>query len=136
MKKCKIYFLIILFIILSIFLIFSFKIVFAKYMFSKSIVVANVDIDRTSPQVTISYLPKNVTKDKIVVRIKANEEIKPINGWILQDDKKTLIKEYDKNIIEEIEIEDLAGNKTKQKVTVTQIDKECPSIEILEITKP
>lgn len=134
MKKCKIYFLIILFIILSIFLIFSFKIVFAKYMFSKSIVVANVDIDRTSPQVTISYLPKNVTKDKIVVRIKANEEIKPIDGWILQDDKKTLIKEYDENIIEEIEIEDLAGNKTKQKVTVAQIDKECPSIEILEIT--
>ena len=89
MKKCKIYFLIILFIILSIFLIFSFKIVFAKYMFSKSIVVANVDIDRTSPQVTISYLPENVTNDKIVVRIKANEEIKPIDGWILQDDKKT-----------------------------------------------
>lgn len=103
-------------------------------MFSEAIIVANINIDRTKPKVEILYSEKNITNDNVVVTIKANEEVKQIEGWQLQEDKKTLIKEYKNNIVEEIEIQDLSGNKIKEIININQIDREAPIIEISTIT--
>lgn len=131
MKKYKIYFCLI--VVFFIFLIFPFKNSFAKYIFTESILAANIDIDRTKPKVEISYSEENFTKEKVIVTVKANEEIKEIEGWKLLEDKKTLIKEYEENIIEEIEIQDISGNKVNKTINIDQIDKEAPIIEITNI---
>ena len=122
MKKYKIYFCLI--IVFLIFIIFPLNNILAKYIFTESIIAANINIDRTKPKVEVSYSKKDITNDKVVVTVKANEEIKQIEGWQLQKDKKTLIKEYNKNIIEEIEIQDLSGNKTRKTINISQINKE------------
>lgn len=132
MKKYKIYFCLI--IVFFIFIIFPLKNSFAKYVFTESIIAANIDIDRTKPKVEVTYSEENFTKEKVIVTITANEEIKEIEGWKLQEDKKTLIKEYEENVVEEIEIQDLSGNKTIQTINVNQIDKEAPIIQISNIT--
>lgn len=129
MKKYKIYFCIIIIFLISI--IFPLKNVLAKYIFTESIIAVNIDIDRTKPKVQVIYSEKDIANNKVVVTIKANEEVKPIKGWQLQKDKKTLIKEYNKNIIEEIEIQDLSGNKISQAININQI---APIIEIHDIT--
>ena len=131
MKKYKIYFCLI--IVFFIFIIFPLKNSFAKYVFTESIIAANIDIDRTKPKVEVTYSEENFTKEKVIVTITANEEIKEIEGWKLQEDKKTLIKEYEENVVEEIEIQDLSGNKTIQTINVNQIDKEAPIIQISNI---
>lgn len=125
-------------VIISMFAIFLFSglvnQVFAKYVIEENIVVANVIIDRTSPNVKIKYSTKEVTNEKVEVTIEADEEIQGVDGFELQKDKKTLKKEYDKNTKEEIEIKDLAGNIKTLTIEVNNIDKEAPIIEIRKVT--
>ena len=42
----------------------------------------------------------------------ANKELKPIEGWTLNEEKKSLNKVYVEKTTEEVEIEDFEGNKT------------------------
>lgn len=125
-------------IVICIFLFLLFIIysthVLAKYVIEETLSVATIQIDRTSPILEISYSTQELTTKNVEVTIKANEEIREMDGWILEEDKRTLKKEYMKNIKEEINIKDLSGNITKADIIVDNIDKELPTITIKKIT--
>lgn len=132
MKKYKVYFCVISAIF--IFFIIPFSTSFAKYVLTESMLVANINIDRTKPKLQVTYSTETTTNGSVIVTIKANEEIQEIEGWKLQEDKKTLIKEYEENIVEEIKVKDISGNETSQTINIDQIDKEAPVIKIAKIT--
>ena len=108
--------------------------VFAKYVIVENIEVGTIKIDRTNPTLNVSYSCKNVTSENVEVTIKADEQIGKIEGWTLQEDKKTLKKSYTKDTNEEIEIEDISGNVTKTTININNIDKEAPRVTIEKIT--
>lgn len=124
-------------IIISIFFLLLFSIcntqVWAKYVIEETLPVATIRIDRTDPKLQVNYSIEELTSENIEVTIKADEQIQEIDGWTLQEDKKTLKKEYAKNIQEEISVKDLSGNVTKIVITINNIDKELPTITITKI---
>ncbi len=80
----------------------------------------NVDnIDKQAPEVEINY-KKDV--DVVTVEIIANEEIKEVEGWNLSEDKKALTKEYTENAVEQVTIEDEAGNIVQKSIKVEQFE--------------
>ena len=87
-------------------------------------------MDSTAPTLSVSYSTTSVTNQDITAIIFANEQIQEVDGWTLSDDKKILTKEYTKNTEEEVVIEDIAGNKTKQIISIKNIDKEGPEINL------
>lgn len=124
----------IIFCVFCIFImVFSINIVYGKYVIENRFIVATIQIDRTAPKVEIVYSTKELTKEKVVVTIKANEQIQKIDGWELQEDKKTLKKEYINNVEEVVEIKDLADNITREKIVINNIDNQLPTIDITKI---
>ena len=125
-------------VITCIFLLLIFSIftnpVWAKYVIEERIDVASIKIDRTAPSLQVSYSTKELTSGNVEVTIKANEIIQEIEGWYLQEDKKTLKKEYSENVKEEIEIKDLSGNIENIIVEINNIDKEAPIIKIQKVS--
>lgn len=96
-------------------------------------VVANIsinNIDKTVPQAKISYSTTKATNKNVKVTITADEKIKDVEGWKLSEDKKTLTKEFEKNSEENVTIYDLAGNSRNLTVSVRNIDKVHPKVEI------
>ena len=91
-------------------------------------------LDTKAPEASITYSNKNgsqVTKEDVIVTLTANEPIKQIEGWEKQNDT-TYTKTYSKNGKYQVEIEDLAGNKTSISYEVKRIDKEKPVIKGIE----
>ncbi|MDD6388878.1 MAG: right-handed parallel beta-helix repeat-containing protein [Bacilli bacterium] len=72
-------------------------------------------IDHTKPEkISTSYSPKEeITEGPVTVTIRVNEQILPIEGWTLSEDKKAISKSFDKNINGNVVISDLAGNTDK-----------------------
>ena len=106
----------------------------AKYVYNYTEKVAELEIDRTAPIITIEYSTKEPTNQNVIVKIISNEEVREVSGWTLLEDRKTLIKEYEKNEIEIVDIKDLSGNTIQEKIEINNIDKISPEAEILEIT--
>jgi len=86
-----------------------------------------VTIDKTMPITNVEY--EQVGEDLVLVTITSNEEMKEKDGYILSSDKKVLTKVYNLTILEDLHLEDLAGNKITVhleyqglKVDVTQND--------------
>ena len=118
MKKIK--FKIILLLLLILLIIMGKNTVLAKYIFeTNEILIVETYLDRTPPKLDISYSTKDITNGDVLVTIKCNEKIKNIDGWSISEDKQTLTKIYETNKTEEIEVSDLAGNKTIVTVNVT-----------------
>lgn len=65
--------------------------------------------DKTAPTATVKYA-KGTTG--VTVTVVANEQLKPLDGWTLSADKKTLTRLYTADFSGTITIEDLAGNKS------------------------
>ena len=87
---------------------------------------ANIEIsniDKTAPNINVSYSTKDLTKENVTVTITSNEELQNIEGWNLSSDKKTLTKEYTVNTKETITVKDIAGNETQVSIEITNIDK-------------
>lgn len=61
---------------------------------------------------------KNLNRGSVTVEILANKEIKPIPGWRISEDKKSITKDYYVNKKSRIEIEDLEGNKITVQINV------------------
>lgn len=132
MKKIK--FKIILLLLLILLIIMGKNTVLAKYIFeTNEILIVETYLDRTPPKLDISYSTKDITNGDVLVTIKCNEKIKNIDGWSISEDKQTLTKIYETNKTEEIEVSDLAGNKTKAKIEINNIDKVAPQIVCTEI---
>lgn len=93
------------------------------------------NIDKKSPKTEISYSTTELTNGNVEVTITANEKIQQVEGWTISSDRKTLIKEYKKNVdSENVIISDLAGNTVEDEITITNIDKEAPELEIIYST--
>jgi pterin-4a-carbinolamine dehydratase len=88
------------------------------------------NIDKTPPTVEVNYDKTNPTKENVIVTIQANEEIQGISGWNLTQNKKVLTKTYPQNIEETVTIKDLAGNSITQKITIQNIDKIAPIVQV------
>ncbi len=132
MKNINLKILLILLFIILITLITS-K-VFAKYTIETSeILILETNLDRTPPKLNISYFPKDIINDNVVVTIKSNEKIKNVDGWNISEDKMTLSKIYEENKIQDIEVFDLAGNKSIANIKIDNIDKVLPVVECIEI---
>ena len=86
--------------------------------------VAN--IDKEAPVGQISYSTTKMTNQNVTATITSNEEIQAVGGWTLSTDKKSMEKEYSRNVQEEVIIKDLVGNETKININVANIDKEAP----------
>ena len=88
------------------------------------------NIDKERPVVNVTYSESNNTNKDVTVKIISNEKLKPLDGWTLSTDRKILQKEYQKNVIEDIEVSDLVGNKTSVTIRITNIDKELPIVTV------
>ncbi len=88
------------------------------------------NIDKVAPVVTTKYSEKNLTNKNVTVTLTGNEQLKPITGWTLSQDKKTLTKIYQKNASETVTVSDLAGNTVDKKIEITNIDKELSTFKI------
>ena len=83
-----------------------------------------------APECKVSYSTIEQTNGSVVVTITSNREMEELEGWELSEDKKTLTKTYNENTDEEIELEDIYGNKIKANITIKNIDKESPKLEV------
>lgn len=124
--------------ILSILFIFTILIihtnsVFAKYVINPSAyLIIETDLDRTPPILTTSYSETDSNGD-VLVTIIANEKVKKVEGWSLSEDRMTLTKKYTENKSEDIEVYDIAGNKSVANISIDNIDKINPIIEKVSV---
>ena len=89
------------------------------------------NIDKTVPEIEVSYDKTEMTNGDVKVTLTANEEIQEVTGWELSEDKKVLTKTYVDNGAETVSVYDIAGNKSEEKqVSVNNIDKVAPEIEV------
>lgn len=95
--------------------------------------VNNIDI--TKPTATVSYSTTNLTNQNVTVTIDSYEELQSLSGWTLSSDKMTLTKSYSSNTTETVTIKDLVGNETTVNISITNIDKEKPTLGIQYSTK-
>lgn len=87
-------------------------------------------IDSTKPELEVTYSNIQMTNENITVTIKANEEIQAVSGWNLSSDKKELTKTFTANTETTITVTDIAGNTSEAKVSIKNIDKTNPKVEI------
>ena len=92
------------------------------------IIVNNIIND--SPECEVSYSTIEPTNGEVTVTITSNREMKKLEGWTLSEDKMTLTKTYNQNVEENIELEDIYGNKTTAIININNIDKEKPILGI------
>lgn len=71
----------------------------------------------------VKYTPENETNDEVVVTIKANKEITPVDGWNLSEDKTTLTKKYTENTKETVHIVDIDNIEKDIEINVNNIVK-------------
>lgn len=114
-------------LIFSMFLLLGFVslncFVCGKYKIEKKLVAVTIQIDQTKPKLEVIYSSKEMNKEQVEVTISANEEIKNIQGWTLQKDKKTLKKMYKQNKTETVRVEDLSNNITEVEIKIDNIDE-------------
>ena len=65
--------------------------------------------DKTAPTASVTYTKGT---NGVTVTVKSTEELKPVTGWTLSSDKKTLTRVFSSNYTGTIVLEDLAGNKS------------------------
>lgn len=91
-----------------------------------------VVVDGTAPTVTTDYNIKTSTNQNVTATINSNEELQKVEGWTLSVDKKSMTKEYEENITENVTVRDLAGNELTVTITIANIDKEAPVVNGVE----
>lgn len=77
-----------------------------------------IAIDNKAPESVTSEIQKE--EGKVRLEIAANEKIKNIEGWNIDQEMKILDKEFDCNTSYEIEISDFAGNISVVPIKVTK----------------
>lgn len=93
--------------------------VYAKYTYTKTEKIVNFNIDRTAPKLEIEYIECN---EYIEVVIKANEPIKSIEGWNINDENTMLTKKYYQNTEEKIIVYDLSDNAAQADINVNLLE--------------
>lgn len=86
-------------------------------------------IDKTAPSAIVTTSNNGMmTNEDVIVYINVNEAVKPIDGWLLATDKKSLSKVFKENTKASLIIEDLAGNQTTVNYEVFDINREVPNV--------
>ena len=93
------------------------------------------NIDVTKPKLTVSYNPTTKTKENVIAKISANEKIKPISGWNLSSDGKSLTRKFTSNYNGNLVVYDLAGNQSNVSIKITNISNDTPSLKVSYSTK-
>ena len=88
------------------------------------------NINTVGPKCTVEYTTLDPTNEDVGVMIYSDLELKPVDGWELSEDQKTLSKIYSENVNESIEVEDLYGNTNVVNVNINNIDKDNPEVEV------
>ena len=86
----------------------------------KEITITN--IDKIPPELEITYSTIEETNGTVIVKIKANEKVKKVEGWTLNEEQNILTKDFNSNTTEEIIVYDLAGNGTIQEININNIN--------------
>ena len=97
---------------------------------SEPIEIKVENIDKQSPIATMSYGTTKSTNQDVIAIISTNEDIQPVEGWNLAENKRILTKTYYENTKEEITVYDIAGNSTRVSLNINNIDKIKPIISI------
>ena len=82
---------------------------------SGNVVEYVVMIDCTNPVINLTY---TVNPNVTVVQITSDEELQPVEGWVLSVDQKVLTKEYTTDTEEVVSLFDLAGNQVDIPISV------------------
>lgn len=90
----------------------------------------SIELDLVPMELDIKYSTTQKTNENVEVTVTSNEEMLAINGWSLSSDRKTLTKIYTANETENITVYDLAGNATTKTITIENIDKEKPILNV------
>lgn len=96
-----------------------------------------IEVTNSSLELEASYSTTQLTNKDVLVTITSNKEIKEVEGWTLGVDKKTLTKVYAQNESENVTVFDLDDRSSTIKVSVANIDKIPPKLEVgYESTEP
>lgn len=93
----------------------------------------DTNLDRTPPKLSVSYSKTEATNENVEVTITSNEPVKDVEGWQISEDKMTLKKTFKNNETQNLQIQDLAGNKATTNVDVNNIDKQPPIVQCISI---
>ena len=102
------------------------------YKYSAKIVYDVTDV--SAPEVETYYSTKKLTNKDVTVTLVADEDIQAVAGYDKVTDREYR-KVYTANANESVDVYDIAGNKTKVEVSVTNIDKEAPEVKVAYSTK-
>ena len=80
------------------------------------------NIDKKAPTIKVSYKTGVGSTNEVVVTLTSNESIKQIECWTLLEDGKSLVKIYSQSKAENIDVYDLAGNKTTIKIDTQKME--------------
>lgn len=86
-------------------------------------------IDKTNPVIEIGKSRTHLTNQSVIVTLRANEVIQKVEGFEKVDDS-TYQKEYTENKLEQVVIQDRAGNQTEIEINISNIDKEKAVISV------
>lgn len=86
-------------------------------------------IDKTNPVIEIEKSSTHLTNQPVIVTLRANEVIQKVEGFEKVDDS-TYQKEYTENKLEQVVIQDRAGNQTEIEINISNIDKEKAVISV------
>ena len=84
--------------------------------------IVTFTIDRTAPIINVEYSSDGTELvEKVTVTITSNEKLQGLQGWTLSEDGLTLTREYTSNTYEELQVSDLAGNKSNVTIDLDYI---------------
>ena len=96
--------------------------------FEQIITISN--IDKAAPVPKIIYSTGKKTNQNVTVIIVVDEQIQPLEGWELSEDKLRLTKIYEANQEEVVILKDILGNETEHLINISNIDKSPASLEV------
>ena len=90
----------------------------------------NVQTPKEMEMPTITYNPPGLTNGNVIVTISAKEKIKPLRGWTLLEDGKTLTREYTTNTDETVRIHNLNDVGKTVRILIQYIDKTFNEVKV------
>lgn len=84
----------------------------------ETIINTGIQIDNTAP--IVSFTQEAQRDGKVIADLKANEQIRTVNGWDLSEDRLTLTKEFACNVSYPFKITDFAQNIAQVDINITK----------------
>ena len=87
--------------------------------------------DSKAPTLIVNYSTKDLTNKNVTVTVISDKKIEdPVEGWELSESGTILTKVYSLNGTETINVKDGYGNSASQEISVNNIDKVPPTVEV------